>query len=148
MTTTIGAETGNRRGSRSLASYLPTVARVFFGLLFVVMGLNGFLHFLPMPSTAMPPGLIAFTHGLEASGYMVPLIFGTQVIAGALLLANRFVPLALAMLAPVIVNIVLFHAFLQPAGLPMAVLVVVIEIYLARVHRDAFRGVLAARPAR
>ena len=148
MSTTVGAETGKRQGSRSIASYLPTVARIFLGLLFVVMGLNGFLHFLPMPTTGMPAGLIAFQHGLEASGYMVPLIFGTQVIAGVLLLANRFVPLALAVLSPVIVNIVFFHAFLQPAGLPMAILVVLIELYLVSVHRDAFRGVLAARSAR
>ena len=148
MSTAVGAETGKRQASRLIASYLPTVARIFLGLLFVVMGLNGFFHFLPMPNMPMTAGLIAFQHGLEASGYMVPLIFGTQVIAGLLLLANRFVPLGLAVLAPVIVNIFFFHAFLQPAGLPMAILVVLIELYLVRVNRDAFRGVLAARPAR
>ena len=148
MTSTIGAEAGKRESSRSIARYLPTVARIFLGLLFVVMGLNGMLHFLPMPSGPMPAGLIAFQHGLDASGYMVPLLFGTQLVAGVLLLVNRFVPLALAVLAPIIVNIVFFHAFLQPAGLPIAILVVLIELYLVRVNFDAFRGVLAARPSR
>ena len=62
----------------------------------------------------MSEGAIAFFGGLMKTGYMMPLIFGTQVLVGALLLSNRFVPLALALIAPVIVNIVAFHAFLAP----------------------------------
>jgi peptidoglycan biosynthesis protein MviN/MurJ (putative lipid II flippase) len=69
----------------------------------------------------------------------------TELVGGVLLLANRFVPLALALIAPVIVNIFLFHAFLEPSGMIMAIIVAVLEVYLAWAYRDAFRPMLAAR---
>src|ERR1035438_7178050 len=84
---------------------LPCIARILLGLMFFVFGLNGFLHFIPQPKT-MPEVVAAFFGALAKTGYMLPLIFGTQALAGALLLANRFVPLALALIAPVIVHIV------------------------------------------
>ena len=80
-----------------------------------------------------------------ATGYMFPLIFGTQVIVGALLLSNRFVPLALALIAPVVVNIVAFHVFLAPSGRPIAAVVLVLEVFLAWAYRKAYRSMLAAR---
>ncbi len=125
--------------------HLPTVARVLLGLVFFVFGLNGFLHFLPQPPMPGPAG--AFVGGLVGSGYMFPLIKGTEVVAGALLLTNRFVPLALTLLAPVVVNIVLFHAVLAPAGLAVPIVVVLLEIFLATQYRAAFRPMLAARVA-
>jgi hypothetical protein len=82
---------------------------------------------------------------MAKTGYMLPLISGTQVIVGALLLANRFVPLALALIAPVIVNIILFHLFLAPSGFVMAGIVLVLEAYLAWAYRKAFAPMLAAR---
>jgi hypothetical protein len=78
---------------------------------------------------------------------MFPLIKGTEVTVGALLLSNRFVPLALALVAPIVVNIFAFHAFLEPAGLGLAAVVVGLEVYLAWAHREAFRPMLAARVA-
>jgi hypothetical protein len=122
--------------------YLPTAARLLLGLVFVVFGLNGFLQFLPMPPMAGAPG--AFLGALLATGYLFPLIKGTEVIAGALLLGNRFVPLALALLAPVVVNIVLFHTFLTPPN-PVAFVVLALEVYLAWAYRRAYRTMLAAR---
>jgi len=123
---------------------LTLIARVLMGLIFFVFGLNGFLHFIPQPKT-MPDGAMAFFGALMNTHYMLPLIMGTQVVCGALLLANRFVPLALALIAPVIVNIVAFHAFLEPAGLPMAAVVLALELYLAWAYRRAFKPMLAAR---
>ncbi|MCA9535998.1 MAG: DoxX family protein, partial [Myxococcales bacterium] len=79
-------------------SKLPTAARLFLGLAFTVFGLNGFLHFLPMPPMSGEPA--AFMGALAATGYMFPLIKGTEVVAGLLLLGNRLVPLALTLLAP------------------------------------------------
>jgi hypothetical protein len=79
------------------------------------------------------------------SGYMMQMVSGTQVIVGALLLANRFVPLALALIAPVIVNIIAFHAFLAPSGAGPGALVLVLEIYLAWAYRKAFLPMLAPR---
>ncbi len=114
----------------------PEVARVLLGLVFFVFGLNGFLHFLPQPPHE---GVAAtFIGGLAASGYFFPLLKGTEVAAGALLLANRFVPLALVVLAPVVVNIFAFHAALDPTGLGLAMVLVALEIGLAWAHRKAY----------
>ena len=126
--------------------YLPVVARVFFGLGFLTFGLNGFLNFIPQPKT-MPEGATAFFGWMVKSGYMIPLLFGTQTLVGALLLLNRFVPLALALIAPVIVNIVAFHLFIEPPGLPVAAVFLALELYLAWSYRKAFAPMLAVRTA-
>jgi putative oxidoreductase len=109
---------------------LPTITRVLLGLIFFVFGLNGFLNFIPVPPD-LPEGLKAFTGGLMASRYFFPFLKGTEVICGLLLLSGAFVPLALVVLAPIIINIFLTHAFLAPSGLPMAVVIGALEIYLA-----------------
>jgi putative oxidoreductase len=113
-----------------------TVARYLMGLLFFVFGLNGFLHFMPNP----PPTAAAaqFFGALFATQYMIPLIFITQVIGGALLLLGMAVPFALVILAPVIVNIVLFHVFLSPDLIVLAIVVAAIEVLLAWHYRAAF----------
>jgi hypothetical protein len=123
--------------------YFPAAARVFLGLVFTVFGLNGFFHFLPQPPA--PAAAMGFAGALAASGYMFPLLKGTEVVAGLLLLGNRFVPLALTLLAPVIVNILFFHAFLAPAGLGIPLLVLFAEIYAAWSYREAFAPMLHAR---
>jgi uncharacterized membrane protein YphA (DoxX/SURF4 family) len=130
---------------KSLARHLPTAARIVMGLPFFVSGLNGFLGFLPQPSPVLPEGATAFAGALVKTGYMMPLIFGTQLIVGALLLANRFVPLALALIAPFIVNAVAFHVFLEPSGRPIALAFLALEIYLAWAYRKAFGPMLAMR---
>ncbi len=122
---------------------LPVVARVLLGAVFLVFGLNGFLHFLPQPPA--PPRAMAFAGALGASGYFFPLLKATEVVAGALLLLG-FVPIALTLLAPIIVNIVAFHLFLAPGNYAVVGLVLAAEIYLAVVHRSAFAP-LFARPA-
>ena len=127
----------------NIAQKLPAAARVVLGLAFFVFGLNGFLHFLPQPPMSGPPA--NFAGALFATGYMFPLLKGTEVVAGLLLLSNRFLPLALTILAPVVVNIVAFHAFLAPAGLPLPLLVAALGIYLAYTERATFAPVLRAR---
>src|SRR5690242_14713108 len=119
--------------SKSPLRFLPHIARVLMGLVFFVFGLNGFLHFIPEPKEAMPEGVQALMSGFMKSGYMLQLIAGTETLAGALLLLNCFVPLALALIAPVIVNIVAFHLFLMPAlsAFTPGIIVCVLEIYLA-----------------
>jgi hypothetical protein len=120
---------------------------VLLGLLFFVSGLNGFLNFLPQPSAPLPQSAVAFVGALMNTGYMFPLIMATQLIVGALLLANRFVPLALTLLAPFIVNSIAFHLFLEPSGRPMALVVLLLELYLAWTYRAAFRPILTPRAA-
>jgi hypothetical protein len=124
----------------SFATRLPTLARIGLGLLFLVFGLNGFFHFLPNP--ALPPEAGAFLGALAATGYMFPLIKATEVGAALLLLSNRWVALALVLLAPVVVNIVAFHSLLAPPN-PIEALVLLGELYLAWSYRAAYRGVLA-----
>ena len=119
-----------------------TIARYLAGGIFLVFGLNGFLHFIPLP----PPSGVAgqFMGALFVSHYLT-LIFALQVIGGVLLLANRYVPLALAILAPVIVNILSFHALMAPSGLPLALFVTVLWA-LVFVHvRTAFAALFQAR---
>ena len=89
----------------------------------------------------------AFAGALFASGYLFVVLKVVEVASGLLLLAGRFVTLALALLAPIVVNIVLFHAFLAPSGLPLALLVLALEIFLAWSYRSAYRPMLAARVA-
>jgi len=118
-----------------------TIARYLAGVIFLVFGLNGFLHFIPLP----PPSGVAgqFMGALFVSHYLT-LIFALQVIGGVLLLANRYVPLALAILAPVIVNILSFHALMAPSGLPLALFVTVLWT-LVFVHvRTAFAALFRA----
>ena len=133
------------RSTKSVVRHLPTVGRVLFGLMFFVFGLNGFLNFIPPPSTPMPEGAIAFGGALLKTGYMFPLIKGTEVVAGALLLCNRYVALALAVLAPIVVNIVAFHFFLTPSEVGMAVFVLALHLYLAWTQRSAYRPLFRAR---
>src|ERR1700693_4611889 len=111
------------------------IARYLAGVIFFVMGLNGFLHFIPLP----PPAGIAgqFMGGLYVSHYLW-VIFAFQVIAGALLLANRYVPLAVAVLAPVLVNILSFLALMAPSGLPLALFVAVLWAVIFVDVRSAF----------
>jgi hypothetical protein len=137
-----GAETHVRK---SFARYIPSVARILLGLPLLVFGLNGFLNFIPPPSTPLPEGAAAFAGALFNTGYMMQLIGATHLIVGVLLVVNRFVPLALALFAPFIVNSLAFHIFLERSGLPMALAFAALEIYLAWAYRHAYRGMLAAR---
>jgi hypothetical protein len=135
----------DRQTGKSFSRYLPHIARILMGLAFFIFGLNGFLQFILQPKTAMPENVMAFMGGMMKTGYMMPLISGTQLLVGVLLLANLFVPLALALIAPVIVNIILFHVFLSPAMMAPGIIVLVLELYLAWAYRAAFRPMLAAR---
>jgi putative oxidoreductase len=118
------------------------VIRILLGLTFTVFGLNGFLHFIPQPTPSAQAA--NFFGALFATGYMIPLIFATQLISGLLLLIG-FVPLGLILLAPVLVNIFLFHAFLEPHGLPLAVVIVAMELFLAWRYQDALAPLFTQR---
>jgi len=118
------------------------IARVLLGLVFVIFGSNAFLHFLPMPP--LPQGVAGeYLHAFFASGY-VYFIGGFQVIGGLLLLIGRFVPLGLTILGAIIVNIWLFHILMAPEGLPTAIVVTILELFLVWRYRDAFRGIVRA----
>ena len=116
---------------------LIIIARTLLGLLFVVFGLNAFLHFINMPP---PQGLAGdFMKALFASHYFY-VVAVLQIAGGALLLLGRFVPLGLTLLGPVIVNILLFHIFLEHSGLPLALVVGALALFLLWANRQAFGG--------
>lgn len=117
------------------------IARVLLGLIFLVFGSNFFLHFLPMGSP--PQGLAGeYLHAVSGSGYIY-VIGGFQVIGGVLLLIGRFVPLALTILAAMIVNIWSFHVSMLFEGVQPAIVVTILELFLLWRYRDAFRGILS-----
>jgi putative oxidoreductase len=146
MSTDIPASTSASRGKQNpIARYAPTVARFLLGLPLIVFGLNLFLNFIPPPSGPMPEKAMAFAGALVATGYMMPLIGVTQLTVGVLLVINRFVPLALVMFFPFMLNSVAFHVALERSGLPMACVFMALNLYLAWVYRSAYRPILTAR---
>ena len=119
--------------------YAVLGARYLLGLILVVFGLNGFLNFLPAPE--LPAAAGAFFGALAETGYMLPMLKFFEVAIGVMLLAGRFVPLALVMLVPISLNIVAFHIALAPAGAP-GYLVGVLNIFLLFVYRDVYAPLL------
>ena len=118
------------------------IARFLLGLIFLVFGLNGFLHFIHSP---LPSGTAGqFVGALVASNYLV-VVFLLQLVSAILLLANRHVPLALALLAPIIVNILMFHILMAPSGLALAIVVTLLWIVVFLSVRSAFAGLLQQR---
>jgi putative oxidoreductase len=119
--------------------YVTTGARVLLGLIFLVFGLNGFLNFIPMPP--MPENVTAFMTGLMVAPYFFPVLKGSEVVCGALLLLRKQVPLALLILAPISLQIFLFHAIMTPgiSNLVMPSVIIVCGIVCARAQWDKFR---------
>ena len=121
---------------------LTTISRFLLGLIFLVFGLNGFLHFIPMP----PPSGVAgqFLGSMFVTKYLL-FVFAIQLIGGVLLLINRYVPLALTILGPIIVNILLFHSLMSPAGRGLALFVTILWALVFANVRSAFAGIFQAR---
>ena len=121
------------------------IARYLLGLMFTVSGLNGFLHFIPQPPP--PPGLaMQYMSALSASHYLTA-VFLLQLIGGVLLLANRYVPIALVLLGPVIVNIILYHSLMEPKGIPPGLVTLALWLLVFSSVRSAFAGIFAPRVA-
>jgi putative oxidoreductase len=121
---------------------LDNISRFLLGLVFLVFGLNGFLHFIPMP----PPGGVAgqFLGSMFVTKYLL-FVFAIQLIGGVSLLLNRYVPLALTILGPIIVNILLFHSLMNPSGLVLALFVTILWVVVFASVRSAFAGIFQAR---
>jgi putative oxidoreductase len=120
--------------------YAIHIVRILLGLVFVFFGSNGFLHFMgPIPPMEGPAG--AFIGAMVSSGYIY-VVAGLELIGGLLLLiGSRFVPLGLTLLGPVIVNIVLFHIFLLPAGLVMSCVISALALFLLWIYRFKFPAI-------
>jgi putative oxidoreductase len=119
--------------------YAIIIIRILLGLMFAIFGSNAFLHFIPMPPMQGPAG--AFLGALVSSGYIYA-IATLQVVGGLfLLIGGRLVPLGLTMLGPVIVNIVLYHIFLDQKGLLIACIVSIFSLFLLWAYRDKFPAI-------
>ncbi len=128
-----------------MMKYVDIAAHILLGLVFTVFGLAGLFNLIPQPELDQEAAF--FMQGLSANAYFMIVLKLVEVVVGILILVRRFVPLALVLLAPVVVHIFLFHVFLAPEGIPMAVALVVLEAYLGFVvYRKSFKTVLAPRP--
>jgi len=119
------------------------IARILLGLMFIVFGLNGFLNFLNMGP--MPTGLAGQFIGALVQSHYFWVVAALQVIGGVLLLVNRYVPLGLVLLGPVIVNILLYHIFLNPVGMFNAIVVTVLWFIVFYAYRHHFSGIFSQR---
>ena len=114
------------------------IARVLLGLIFFVFGLNGFLNFIPAPPMEGDAG--TFVNLMVGSGY-ISVIKAIEIVGGAILLVGKKVPIGLSLLGPIIVNIVLFHGFFAPEGLPMALVITALEVFLIHRYWKSFASI-------
>ena len=128
---------------KSAARYVTAAVRIILGLMFLVFGLNGFLNFMPAPKD-LPQDIVTVMGALSKAGYLV-VVSGAEILIAVMLLTNRFVPLALTLLAPIIVGIITFHVAMAPATIGPGIVVLLMELYLAWAYRGAFRPLLAAK---
>ena len=117
------------------------IARILLGLVFVIFGANGFLHFIPSPP---PPGAAGQFAGLLFTTHYYIAIFALQFIGGLLLLVGRFIPLGLVILAPILANILLFHIHMNPSGIVPGLVATILWFVVFAAHRESFRGILSA----
>jgi putative oxidoreductase len=120
-----------------------TISRYLLGIIFIIFGLNGFLNFIPQGP--MPDGAAGQFIAVGMSTHYFAFAFAVQLLAGALFLANRYVPLALTLIGPVIVNILLFHGLMQPGGIAPGAVVTILWFVVFASFRPAFDGILRAR---
>lgn len=129
----------------TMSAQIKTGARLVLGLVLVVFGLNGFLNFLPQPPLAQPA--LDLIMAMAGAGYLLKMVKVTEIAVGLALLSNSYVPLSLVVLAPVSVNIVAFHAFLDPAGIGPAALVFALNLYLGLAYLKSYQPLLQREAA-
>src|SRR5919198_2183403 len=122
--------------------YIFTISRILLGLIFVVFGLNGFLHFIP---TRQFPGAAGQFIGAIFQSHFYVVDFLTQVVGGLLLLVNRYVAFGLLLLGPVLVNILSFHILMSAPGIPLALLATALWFVVFSQVRRAFSSVFVSR---
>lgn len=130
----------------TLTRLAPALARIALGLILTVSAVGHFLDLSPRPP--LPHGAEQLALALAVSGYLMTLVKLVELVAGLLLLSGRAVPLAVVLVAPVVLNILLFHAFLAPAGLPIALVMTALLTALVVLHRGSFLPLLGDGRAR
>lgn len=119
------------------------IVRILMGLMFAFASLAFFFKLMHEPE---PTGSVKiFNDGIMASVYLMPTVKIFELLCAVAFLSGRFVPLATVVIFPIILNIFLFHAFLQPSGLPIAVLLMLGDLLLAYYYRDRYKSILSAK---
>jgi uncharacterized membrane protein YphA (DoxX/SURF4 family) len=119
------------------------IVRTLMGLLFLFSAIVGLFKLIPQPEVT---GRVKeFMSGMEATGYLLPLISITQLVCSIAFISGRFVPLATVMIFPITLNILLFHVFVDPKGLPVAIAVMLANLFLAYYYRKNYATLLAAK---
>jgi uncharacterized membrane protein YphA (DoxX/SURF4 family) len=133
--------------AKSGLRYVTIVARILMALVFLPAGAMYFLNMMPQPKEPPPQAMMDFAMAMMKTGYLFGLVKGVEVLCGLLFLINRFVPLALVLIAPVLVNIALVNFKLgpTPAGVGTSIVIIVLELYLAWAYRSSFRPLLTAK---
>lgn len=122
---------------------LTVIVRTLLGALFLFASISYFFDLIPQPDLSEP--VRKFMEGVMATGYLMTLIKGTEVVGGLALISGMYAPLALVVLAPISLNIFLFHYFVDPKGMPVAIFVLVATLFLGYAYRDRYRPLFKAR---
>lgn len=117
------------------------IVRVLMSLLYLFSVANFLFQFMPMPELGEDAG--KFVMGMAASVYLFPLVKIVEFLCAVALLTGRFVPLALVILFPIVVNIVLYHAFLAPEAMGMPIFLMAGHLFLAYYYRDRYSAMVA-----
>ena len=116
------------------------------GLIFVVFGANYFHPFITMAQPAMSPAATAFSGGLYNSGYFFQYMKVLEIVSGLFLLINRYTALFILVLAPIVLNIFLFHTILVPSGMPLGTVILLLELFLMYAYRKYYASIFTAMP--
>lgn len=119
------------------------IGRLVFGLGFVIFGLNGFFHFMPNPPMSQSAGELM--GAFAKTGYFFPMIKFIEILIGIFLLSNFLVPLALTIIFPILVGITSIHLFLNPAGLPMLIVLHAIHGFLVYSYREFYKSLVTLK---
>ncbi len=123
-------------------SKVKMIARILLGLMVLIFGLNKFFQFIPMPP--LPQEATDFMGAMAKTGYLLPIVAIVEIITGILLLLKKFVPLALVILFPVLLNAFLFHLFLDLPGIGGAAFAIAMNVYLFLAHKESYQEILKA----
>lgn len=122
-----------------------TVFRILLGFIYLVFGLDYFLHFIPYQP--MHTGKVeAFKEGLKGTGYFYPMIKSIQIAGGISLLVNRYAPFFAVVLFPISLNVLLFHTILVPSGWLMGVFLMVPNLFLGYAYRKYYNPMFVKTP--
>ena len=120
------------------------ILSIIYGLFLLTFGLNGFLNFFPLPEMTEEAG--TFAGSLDQTGYIFPIVGALQVIVGILLIVNKFRPLILIVIFPIILNAFLLHLFLDPAGIAGSLVAIILNVFLFIANKESYKYVFQMNP--